>query len=289
MPKEPDTGWLPGPRGAYKYGVRVHVPNSSPDGVQGPWSKDYVLLQASPRNGQGGYLRAEWNPARFNPEQKAHIFKSLDDYLDLPPPRVGEAKVTRADVAIDLPGVWIGDYAFERTKSPIRNLVFYKDELQTLYMGRRFHGQCRVYDKSAQMGDTTKELTRVEVCASPNRPAGQLHTLQNPFKSIRVTDLAKIDLGVGAPHMRSLRRAMRAEGMTGPLSDFPTLAAMKHKAAIAAAGATFWDPVALWETWPDAIAAAFLPFGQPDHYGPIDSDTSFVQSIAQSREAHDPL
>jgi hypothetical protein len=36
MPKEGDSGWFPGHRGAYKYAVRVHPPSGSPGGVQGP-------------------------------------------------------------------------------------------------------------------------------------------------------------------------------------------------------------------------------------------------------------
>ncbi|MEK7994574.1 MAG: hypothetical protein AAB403_12290 [Planctomycetota bacterium] len=280
LPKEIGSGWQPAHGNRYKYAARFHLLDEGSNGVQSPWMTDYVMFQAAPFNGEGGFLRMEWNPARFSETQRDGLFKMLDMHFDLPPPRVDEAKITRADIAIDLPGVWIGDYVFERAKSPIRTFVLHQGEPQTLYLGKQFHGQCRVYDKSAQQGDTTKELTRVEVCASPNRTAAQLHTLLNPFKSIRVTELAKIDLGIGEPHMRALRRAIRAEGMAGPLNDFPSLATLKHKAAIFAASAAVWDPLALWKTWPAAIAAAFPSFGQPDHYGTVDGAMSVVQSIA---------
>jgi hypothetical protein len=283
LPKEHADGhWVSARGERYKYAARFHLLNAVGNDLQSPLLKDYVLFQAHPFNGEGGYLRMEWNPARFSDPLKHSLFKTIDTFFDLPAPRVDEAKVTRADIAIDLPGVWIGDYAFERLKSPLRTLVFRAGQLQTLYVGKQFHGQCRIYDKSAQLGDTSQQLTRVEVRASPNRPAAQLHMLLNPFKSIRVSDLTTLDLGVGEPHMRALRRAIRAEGMAGPLSDFPPLAVQKHKAAIAAAGAAFWDPAALWKAWPMAIAAAFPMFGQPDHYGTMDNVTPFVQSIAQN-------
>lgn len=282
LSKATDGVWQPARGGSYKYAARYHLLNEDSTGAQSPWTKNFVLFQAQPRNGQGGYLRMEWNPARFSAVQRDRLFKMLDDYFDLPPPRVDEAKVTRVDIAVDLPGVRIGDYAFERAKSPIRTNVLRLDNLETTYLGKKFNGQFCVYDKSAQLGDTSAEITRVETHICPNKIASGLHTMSNPFKSVRVTDLAKLDLGVGEPHMRTLRRAIRAEGMAGPLSDFPAIAAAKHKVAILAAGAKFWQPVELWKSWPAAIAAAFPAFGQPDFYGPVDGATSSMQSIAQS-------
>jgi len=241
MPKEADSGWFPGHRGAYKYAVRVHAPSSSPSGVHGPWSKDYVLLRACPRNGQGGHLRAEWNPARFDVHQKAHFFGSLDNYLDLPPPLVGQAKVTGADVTVDCPGVAIGDYVFERTNSPTRRPFYAKGQFQTIYLGKKAGGQVCIYDKGAQLDDPTLTLTRVEVHSRPNRAAADLHTLKNPFANIRVLDVAKACLKIGGPHIRTLARAMRAEGTACPASDFPGPAGAEIKAAVLACQAEFWN------------------------------------------------
>jgi hypothetical protein len=284
MPKEADSGWFPGHRGAYKYAVRVHPPNGVPDGVQGPWSKDYVLLQACPKNGEGGYLRAEWNPARFAPMQKAHIVSSLDNHLDLPPPMIGQAKVTRADLTVDLPGVKIDDYVFERTNSPIRRLILKKGTLETIYLGKSATGQACIYDKGAQLGDKTLILTRVEVHSKPNRSAVDLHTLKNPFSKIRVLDVANASLNIGVPHARTLARAMQAQGLEAPLADFPKAAAGKIKAAIAASQAGVWKPEQIWKQWPAAIKAALPPFGNPAHYGPASPhgpSLGIVQLIAQ--------
>jgi len=285
MPKETDSGWVPGHRGAYKYGVRVHAPSDVSDGVQGPWSKDYVLLQADPKNGQGGYVRAEFNPARFDACQTAYIFSSLDNNLDLPPPQVGKAKVTRADLTVDLPGVKIGDYVFERTNSPIRRVILNKGRLETIYLGKTAAGQACIYDKGAQVGNDALTLTRVEVHCHPNRPAADLHTLKNPFTRLRVFDVANASLKIGGPHAKTLARAMRAEGTAAPLADFPLGAAAEIKAAIFGSTADFWKPGDIWKQWPAAIKAAFPSFGNAAHYGTADLHglaPGVAQSIAES-------
>jgi hypothetical protein len=229
-------------------------------------------------------LRAEWNPARFDAMQKAYIFSSLDNYLDLPPPKIGQAKVTRADLTVDLPGLKIGDYVFERTNSPVRRLIFKKGNLETIYLGKTAAGQACIYDKGAQLGDKTLTLTRVEVHCQPNRLAAELHTLSNPFSKIRILDVANANLDIGTPHARTLSRAMQAAGIDAPLEDFPKAAAAERKAAIVASQAPFWKPEQIWKQWPAAIEVVFPPFGDPAHYGTANfnaSSANSMQSVAQ--------
>ncbi len=284
LPKELDCGWFAVRGGAYKCAARLHAPLPKHD-VQGRWSKDYVLLQADPRNGQGAFLRAEWNPARFSAIQRNHIFGSLDALLDLPPPAVGKGLVTRADIAIDFPGVSIGDYVFERIGAPYRKPIICKGALQTIYLGQpTSSGQTCVYDKAAHLGEVHVALTRVEVHSRPNRLAADLFTMANPFKKFRVYDVKNAGLHIGAPHQRTFARAAAAVGIQAVLSDFPEPAAKKMKAVLVASPASFWDPQDLWQKWPQAIQEALPSFGNPDHYGTIDGacDPVFVQSIAQA-------
>jgi len=242
MPKDLETGWYSGVKGAYKGAVRIHAPVGGHDHVLSPWSKPYMLVQVHPKNGEGGYLRIEWNPAKFDAAQKKYLFKQLDDFLDLAPSIVGKAKVTRVDVAVDLPGIQIGDYAFERPKSPIRHLIYRKGRLETLYLGTKAKGQFCIYDKGAQLGDKTKVLTRVEARACPNLAAADLHAMKNPLVLIQVYDIATAKLQLGKPLTSTLHRAVRAEGLHGPMTDFPPLAISKNESAVKANSAAFWTP-----------------------------------------------
>lgn len=272
LPKDIDSGWTSGQRKNYRYAARLHA--SAPTGgpVHGKWTKDYVLLQAAPRNGEGGYLRAEWNPARFAGAQAHYLISQLDDVLDLPPPELGKANVTRADITVDLPGVCIRDFVFERSNSPIRRVISRAGELQTLYFGTKASGQVCIYDKGAHLGDQSLVLTRVEVHTRPNRPAAELATLKNPFSTIRAYDVMGAVLDIGKPHQRTLARAAQHAGIQAALRDFPAAAAAGLQAALLSNPAPFWKPEQLWETWPAAIKAALPTFGNPAHYGSVQNE-----------------
>lgn len=281
LPKELGSGWMPGSQKGYKVAARFHPAQDNASNGQSPTSTNFVLFQAGPTKGQGGYLRMEWNPARFTTAQHNQIFKVLDDLFDLPPPTVAGSKVTRADIAVEFPGIWIGDYCFTRRKAPKRMLVYHAGKLETLYLGTKAKGQFCIYDKAAHLGACTMSLTRVEYRAKPGKRADELHTLKNPLASILVIDLAKLDLGVGEPQMKAMRAALRAEGIDSVLNSYPPEVRADWRKTILKARASFWNPEEIWQGWPDAIAAAFPPFGSPDHYGNMDKPTLSVQSIAQ--------
>jgi hypothetical protein len=264
LPKDHTTGWISATKGAYLYAARLHPPSGSSGKAATPWASDYVFLQAHPRNGQGGFLRIEWNPARFSPTQMANVVAQFDDYLDLPWFTFWEAKVTRLDIAVDLPGIRVGDYVFDRKQSPIRQCILRKAHLETIYLGKRARGQARVYDKQAQLGgDPSAILTRVEIAAAPNRIAEALYDLKNPFLSLQVYDLKKADLQLGAPHTRALHLALRTQGLLALDDLFPPVAAKENAKRIKASTPSFWQPEALWGHWPTALEGALPAKGMP--------------------------
>lgn len=282
LTKEFDSGWSAARGGAYKFSARLRCPLSQAD-LQGNWSKDYVLLQAAARNEQGPFLRAEWNPARFSEVQRQYIFVCLNDMLDVPPPMIGKAQVTRADIAIDLPGVKIGDFVFERTNARYRTPISFNGTLQTLYLGKSSHGQICIYDKGAQLGQAHLTMTRIEVHCRPNRHASDLVSLPNPFQKFRVHDIKNADLVIGEAPRKSFARAASAFGIEAVLSDYPGLAAKKLKAAILASPASFWQPDVFWQKWPEVIQGVLPSFGNANQYGTTDGqlNPAFVQSFAQ--------
>lgn len=272
MCKDPTTGWISGPKGAYRYAARIHPSSGTSDNAASPWTSAFVLLQADPRNGKGGYLRLEWNPARFSVFQMADLFGQFDYYLDLPWFFFWEAKVTRLDIAFDLPGIRVGDYVFDRKLAPIRNCILRKGRLETIYLGQRARGQARVYDKGAEQGDPSLVLTRVEIATQPNRIGDDLYDLKNPFANLQVYDLEKADLKLDPPLASALQLALRTNGLLALDGIFPALAAKKNAKRIKASTPPFWKPEVLWVQWPAALETVLPPKGMPKSsysgYGP---------------------
>jgi hypothetical protein len=134
-----ETGWMPGAKGSYRYAARLHPPAPKTP-IGSPWSKDYMLIQADPRNAKGGFVRMEWNPSKFDAEQQEWLFTMLDQQLDLIWFHIRNGIVTRADIAVDLPGVYVDHYIFDRPKSPIRWPYFKNGAMQTTYMGKSSQG-----------------------------------------------------------------------------------------------------------------------------------------------------
>jgi hypothetical protein len=270
MQKDLETGWHPGPRGAYAAAARIHAPSSSSGVQQGPWATEHMLVQVKPRNDTGGFTRLEWNPSKFDSDQTDYLFKQLDNALDLAPSVVGGGKITRCDIAVDLPGVQIGDYVFDSSRSRLRNTYYRLFDLQTVYMGTRAKGQMCIYDKKAQTGSKGDAWTRVEMRTRPNCAASNLISIKNPLNKVQVFDVIHAGLKIGEPHVRTLSRLMAAVGVRGPLSDFPLKAAYEMAEVINASRAKFWQPSAFWAAWPLVLAATFPTFGQPADFGFFD-------------------
>ena len=89
LSKDKDCGWVSGAKGAYRVAARIHPPSTSFAPTSSPICKDYVLVQADPRNGEGGFLRAEWNSSRFSTLEVQYFFSEFDTSLDLPGSRSG--------------------------------------------------------------------------------------------------------------------------------------------------------------------------------------------------------
>src|SRR5665213_527466 len=250
-------GWASAVNGGYKAAPRVHFPHPTPFGVNAPWTKRYALVQAGPKNAKGGHVRLEWNPAGLTAAQSHHLFKQLEVFLSIEATHLLHGKVTRLDIAVDIPGMRPGDYIWERPKSPLRRPVYKKGALETLYLGSTFKGQITIYDKAVQQGNAGAKLTRIEARMRPNHQVYELHALKNPFASLKAYALMKAALILSVPHRQALHRAARAEGLDSAFADFPVAVRGTYLSAVKASGAAFWKPVAYWVTWPGALKKAF--------------------------------
>ena len=137
-------GWKSAKGGRYESALQVHAPNPSGH-IGGKWSKESVLVQCNPKNGKGGFLRLEWNPAKWRElGAVAHLWGKLEEIM-CSPPNFDEfllaAKVTRLDLAIDIEGVRPDDCAWELPKASYRNNIMRAGKLQTQDPWKQQNGQ----------------------------------------------------------------------------------------------------------------------------------------------------
>jgi hypothetical protein len=265
-----EFGWTMGARGAYRFAARLHPPApKTPTGSQ--WSKDYMLVQAKPKNGKGGFVRLEWNPSRFSDEQHKWLFDTLDQQLDIVWFHIWKGIVTRADIAVDFPGIHMDHHIFERPKNLIRWPLFKKGVMQTVYMGRQAKGSLRIYDKRAQLGVPGPPLTRVERTTRPKLPAAKLVDLKNPFGNLKVYERAKLDLQRDDPTEALFGMVAADRGLEAALAVFPLAARAEIMERVQATPAPFWKPEEFWAGWTDEVRRVLPAEGMPESsYGLYD-------------------
>jgi hypothetical protein len=263
--------------GRYEAALRIHAPNP-PDDIYGMWSREFALLQCNPKNGKGGFLRLEWNPAKWSPSASAHLFGNVSAVMlhtEKFDELLANAKVTRLDVALDVQGIRPDDYLWEQSRGVYRGPLNKSGKLETLYLGnwKAAKGGIRIYDKGAEMGLPSLTMTRIErVYKNSNLRLGDLTKLPNVFHTLSCRDAhaALASLGVvGVPPMyRSFVHDSCAYRGTRPaLNRFASAQLRKNLTkAIGSSVPPFWNLDAIWAGWPAAVAHAFFhePVAPPE-------------------------
>lgn len=264
-----ERGWLSSKGGRYETAMRIHAPNAQND-IAGKWSKEvFALLQCNPKNGQGGFLRLEFNPNRWEANVQ-HLWQQLEDimwnpenYLDF----MMNAKVTRLDVAVDIEGIQPDDYVWDTSKAIYRSHILKRENLETLYLGSknaaRAKGQVRIYDKAAQMKIPNSKLTRVErvVKSGGFLRVSNLPKLPNVLDGIECYDvvhaLASSNL-VPPEYCQFFHEACARRGVSGALKILKNDKRRKQiRAVIKSSTPTFWNPDLAWSGWGKAVSKVF--------------------------------
>jgi hypothetical protein len=254
----------------YETALRIHAPNPEPD-IDGKWSKVFALLQCNPRNGLGGFLRLEWNPAKWSASAKAHLFGTVAMvmlYTDKFRLLLTNARVTRYDVALDVYGITPDDYLWELRGCPYRDPVVHQGVPETLYLGNRSaargQGLVRIYNKGMELGDPSLMLTRIERdCRSNQLRVRDLPDLPNVFRTLGCWDvhaaLAQLgNLGIPPMYRSMLHDSCAYRGLGAALTQIesPQLRDRVEK-AIKSSAPAFWDMQAIWSGWKAAVADVF--------------------------------
>jgi hypothetical protein len=253
--------------GRYESARRIHAPNP-PGDIHGAWSEEFALLQCNPKDGAGGLLRLEWNPAKWSATASARLFGTVSavmlntaEFDQL----LQDAKVTRLDVALDVPGIRPDDYLSVR-KGIYRSQLNKDGRLETLCLGnwKAAKGGVRIYDKGAEMGLPGLKLTHIErVYKNSKLRLRDIAALPNVFHSLSCHDAHAAFAALGAQgvppmYRSSVHDACTKRGCKAALAKIESV--QLHNTlvkAISSSVPAFSDLDAIWAGWPTAVAHAF--------------------------------
>lgn len=253
-------GISPGPRDGYKVGFRIHPTLVKPKIASAENStatvqliapahdmNEWALVQVAPRSvASAHFVRLEWNPAKCGPQFWQRIVNILETFLmvELNPEFI---TVTRLDVAVDLPGVQIGDFAWEARKKRCRALYLKAGELQTVYSGKKRENCVVIYDKAAQLKQPPEvKRTRAEVRLRPQKKAKDWGDVANPFKWVKVRDVLGATLPMSTADKISFLDSVQQRGLSKALLARSSVQRKVIREAIEGKEVPFWKPELFW-------------------------------------------
>jgi hypothetical protein len=254
--------------GRYKAALRIHAPNP-PGDIHGGWSEEFALLQCAPKNNAGGFLRLEWNPAKWTALASGHLLGTVSAVMlhtEKFNQLLANAKVTRIDVALGVLNIRPDDYLWELSKGVYRKVFIKGGKVETVYLGKLKAGKggIRIYDKGAEMGIPSLKQTRIErVYKDTKLRVRDLPKLDNVFRTLICRDaraaLAGLDFPGVPPMYRSfVHDSCAYRGFRSALDQIDSTQLRKRLIkAITSSVPGFWNMEVIWSGWHAAIAHVF--------------------------------
>jgi hypothetical protein len=231
----------------YKASARIPLPLVS-DGV-----KQMVVFEAGPQRPGTASYRLEFNPSKLTAAGMTDLHVLLGTFVDADPVVfIAKSRVTRCDVALDLPGLCLQNVIVK--SSGLRKHGVYSDQHgnpETVYLGTPKSRRVVAYDKQPAGGGET--FLRLECRIKPQCYGYLLASLDNPFKKVRLIPadfISGVDIGIpwqfiaDSIRIGGLKRALR-------YVDKKRQKSLKH--AFAAAQSILPDPAELWAAWPQTL------------------------------------
>jgi hypothetical protein len=244
--------WMPGfmvtSNARYKASARIPVP-FKPD-----VSRSVVTFEAGPHKPKMPSYRLDFNPSKISPAGLDDLMVFLDSVVD--PDALTffrMSKVTRCDVALDLPGLDLSKVIVR--SSGLQKHSVYSDRHgnpQTVYLGTPRSRRLAAYDKPVP-GQVEKQL-RLECRLKPQCLGHELAKLQNPFRKVQLFPAGfavGLDLGIPAQYIADSFRIGGLKRALAPL-DKPHRKLLK-KALAEAKQVELPDPEQLWSKWPETL------------------------------------
>lgn len=238
-----------------RYAVQAAVPIDTGSDVQ------RCLIQIGAWEARTNAYRIECNPAKLKPAGREELDTLLlsiagVDFRQF----VGTGKVTRADVAVDLPDILTDDVIVR--SSHIRKHGIYSSQLgvpETVYIGK---DNIAVYDKGTQAKDGVTRL-RVERRLKPNCLGRDLLNIANPFEKIRVTPTSVLKPLL--PDMAdALLDSMRVRGINRVIANLARQDRLRIERVVDDEANNLL-PASLWDSWPSCLAGAGIANPVTEH------------------------
>ncbi len=245
------------------------------------WSTEKAaIVQMKRRKSGGWYLRSELLPPGLTPSGFGYLVEHLfAGVLLTHPATLLHARVSRIDMALDLFGVRLRDYAWQRKPAQVWRPWARAGVLETLYHGSPKHGASCMYDKGIEqeLGDDVA-WTRLELRPKPNVPLKKVPWMENLFDKVSVLDVRSACAATGAAepyremalafaHLHGAARLpLLFPDTIGPAAQQSPRKGMKT--ALEKAVPEWWHPEEIWKLLPAALAYA-LPDLMTSFKGPM--------------------
>lgn len=217
-------------------------------------------------------LRLEFNPRKLGPLALSELAAILESMLpngwgDV----VHHARITRIDVAADLPNVRMDDLHLIPKKGASEMQWWRDGKLQTFRHGKPNGNQTIVYSvkqKRLAKGQPHSGLSVVRIERRLRSPAvgtiAKLGALENPFAGIAIVSLIPNpppnQTGSNAANQWSMfEDSVKLRGVRAALALIPEDRRAKYRAHLKSFPKPWWKPEAIWSHWPEAYEVLVNP------------------------------
>jgi hypothetical protein len=172
-------------------------------------------------------------------------------------------RITRIDIALDIPGVRLADVAVRVAHAQILTPFSRSGTLKSLYFGNpKSPHQIVAYDKADEVAEKNglpqplqpilRIETRIKAFGGKARRFSELLDHENPFEDIFIVCLDQL-----APHLPNPERlffldSVRYRGVQAALKVVPK-SQRQHYWPSSLPAPDWWSPKGAWSQWPDVV------------------------------------
>lgn len=217
-----------------------------------PNSNGTLLFQAGSRLPGISDYRFEFNPSIIGPEGLNYANSFIDSMTDFGANALfAIGKVTRVDIALDLPGLSLDEVAV-RSLGQRKHAVYtgHKSRLETVYLGSSKANRTVVYTK---FNDET-EFLRVERRMKPNIRGQDLPQLPNPFDKVQMISTDSLLPYLEGMIPRQFFDSVRMRGIGHVIAELPPGQRRAIKTVLSDSDQSLLPSMQLvWNVWPHVL------------------------------------
>ena len=177
-------------------------------------------------------------------------------------------KITRIDIAVDLPGVRMDEFMFLPQQGLTMAQWAVDGHLETLCFGKPGGNQTVIYNKKKEqlaLGKPWlgKSVVRVErrLRSPAAKKLADLKQWSNPFAKMVLTEIMPPPPDNGKDRQWSMfEDSINVRGLTNALALLLEDRRKKYRAHLKQHPQKWWDPEAIWSHWPEAYTALLHHF-----------------------------